>query len=523
MLFNSVAYLIFFPVVLSIYWLAPAKLRRLILLVASYYFYMSWLRIYGLLLFALTAANFAIGLWLSGSEQAKKTILVCGLAVNLGTLCFFKYTGFLLSSAFGCFSALAPDAAPGSMPALNIVLPLGISFFAFEFIHYLTDIYRGHKPITNPVDFALFAAFFPSQIAGPIKRYQDFMHQLAEPSRLASSDIERGVTLLVQGLFKKVALSDNLAPLVQAGFHHAATVGAADAWLSTLAFAWQIYFDFSGYTDMGRGSAILLGFSLPDNFNFPYLAANLSDFWKRWHISLSTWLRDYLYIPLGGARLGRARKHLNLITTMLLGGLWHGAAWHYVVWGAFHGAGLVVCHEYGELVKRSRTLTRFHASFTGMTASTALTFATVLVGWVFFRAETVRQAIELLGHHFQPAPSGQIIHLLWQSPLPAALTLYCLYILLSRRRLAGFEAGWQPALPGVTDKPCSRGQPCSTSATAPELTGIGLAASAARIWKSAVNSVWRNLPVRIAVYAGSFLAAIGFCPTHAEPFIYFQF
>lgn len=484
MLFNSVSYLLFFPAVFIAYWLSPKSWRRVLLLAASYFFYMSWLKVYGLLLLALTASNYVLGWLLDRFRAKRKLILLAGLAVNLGALCFYKYTNFLIAALSDCLKMLGPWlASKPDLPTTDIILPLGISFFAFEFIHYLMDIYRGDKPIRNVIDFGLFASFFPSQIAGPIKRYQDFIHQLGELNSLSSTTFHAGLTLLIQGLFKKIALSDNLAPLVSAGFQHTASIGTLDAWIATLAFAFQIYFDFSGYTDMGRGSAIMLGFSLPDNFNLPYIATNLSDFWKRWHISLSTWLRDYLYIPLGGGRQGRLRKHANLLTTMLLGGLWHGAAWHYVAWGGFHGLGLIVSHEYEHFAGKSTLLTAFHKTAAGKAASVALTFAVVLVGWVLFRAETVGSAIEIMARHFIPASSDAVVKLLLESPVVVALPVYMFYALLVngslRERL--------PWLQSLSD------------------------------W------LFEKATVKWPLYAGAFLAALGFCPTKAEPFIYFQF
>jgi D-alanyl-lipoteichoic acid acyltransferase DltB (MBOAT superfamily) len=484
MLFNSLSYLLFFPVVMAAYWLSPKRWRRALLLAASYFFYMSWLKAYGLLLLALTATNYLLGLLLDRFRDRRKAILLAGLAVNLGALCFYKYTNFLLAALSDGMKSLGPWLSiQPDLPTANIILPLGISFFAFEFIHYLMDIYRGHKPIRSLVDFGLFAAFFPSQIAGPIKRYQDFMHQLGDLRTLSRESLHTGLTLILQGLFKKVALSDNLAPLVSTGFQHTASIGTLDAWIATVAFAFQIYFDFSGYTDIGRGSALLLGFSLPDNFNLPYIASNLSDFWKRWHISLSSWLRDYLYIPLGGGRQGRWRKHANLLITMLLGGLWHGAAWHYVAWGGFHGLGLVVSHEYESLAGRSKTLTAFHKTAVGKASSLAVTFTVVLVGWVLFRAESVGSAFEIITRHFILSPSDAVVGLLLESPVIVALPLYSIYALLVnesfKQKLPALHAfyGW----------------------------------------------LFEQTSLRWPIYAGAFLAAIGFCPTKAEPFIYFQF
>ena len=287
---------------------------------------MSWMPIYGLLIFLLTVANYIFGLGIERYRQHSKALLTLALIANLGTLAYFKYANFLLANLADLLKLTRPyvAVAPDNITFVNVILPLGISFFAFEFIHYVTDVYKGGKAISNPVHFGLFAAFFPSQIAGPIKRYQDFMHQLNDMANFSGQKFETGLELVLQGLFKKVALSDNLSPLVAAGFDHTQTLGTMDAWIAVLAFTAQIYFDFSGYTDIGRGSAMMLGFTLPDNFNLPYIAQSASDFWKRWHISLSSWLRDYLYIPLGGGRCSRWRKHLNLMITMLLGGLWHG-------------------------------------------------------------------------------------------------------------------------------------------------------------------------------------------------------
>ncbi|MBX9686317.1 MAG: hypothetical protein K2X27_06415 [Candidatus Obscuribacterales bacterium] len=486
MLFNSVPYLIFFPVVLALYWLLPSSFRRPLLLVASYIFYMSWLPVYGILIVALSLVNYFIGLMINYKRSLAKVIFIFGIVFNLGMLCYFKYTNFLISS----FNELAQKFSPffghgATLPLglLDIILPLGISFFVFEFIHYLTDVYKGDQPIKNPVDFGLFAAFFPSQIAGPIKRYQDFVKQLGHCDVFEAKVFNEGLVLLLQGLFKKIALSDNLAPIANAGFAGAANLGTVDAWIASIAFALQIYFDFSGYTDMGRGSAKMLGFSLPDNFDFPYLASSLSDFWKRWHISLSSWLRDYLYIPLGGGRCSRFQKHRNLLITMLLGGLWHGAAWHFVIWGAFHGAGLVVNHSYDEVAGKSAVLQKFHASVLGKIFSSVLTFLAVLVGWVFFRADNSEQACQILRAMVSIKESGPVLEMLYQSPVTVALVLYSAYA--SIYSLPRFKS--LPVLDALQRK----------------LSFV--------------------LPARVVVYASVFLAALGFCPSQPSPFIYFQF
>ena len=434
MLFNSISYLVFFPCVFALYWLVPAgRSRKFILLGASYFFYMSWMPPYGLLLFSLTVVNYFLGLSLEKWRSFANQIFSVGLLINLGALCYYKYANFFLDSietAGNQLGVLFGSSSSLDFPTLHIILPLAISFFAFEFIHYLFDIYRGDKPIKNPLDFALFASFFPSSIAGPIKRYQDFILKLSKNPKINAGIVNSGLALLLQGLFKKVALADNLATIANQGFTNYSDLGALETWICVLAFTFQIYFDFSGYTDMGRGSARLLGIELPKNFNLPYIASDLSDFWKRWHISLSTWLRDYLYIPLGGNRCTNVRKNVNLLITMVLGGLWHGAAWHFIVWGALHGMGLVVYHKYSKLVKESQELIKFHASLGGKLLSICLTFSFVVVTWVFFRAETVPQAMTILANMFQFSNSSVLFETLRSSTIIYAFALYIVYAIL---------------------------------------------------------------------------------------------
>ncbi len=490
LLFNSLTYLLFLPVVVLAFWLLPHRFRAAFLLIASLYFYMSWLPIYGFLLVVLTVSNYLLGQAISSGKHPGR-YLALGVIFNLATLSYYKYANFAIESWNKGSQLIGPwlqiPAQSLSFPLQNILLPLGISFFVFEFIHYLTDVYKGGKPIANFVNFSLFASFFPSQIAGPIKRYQDFIKQLEYPRVFSSAALERGLRLILQGLFKKVAIADNLAPIVNAGFANSSSLGGLEAWIAACAFAGQIYCDFSGYTDMGRGSAIMLGFDLPDNFNWPYIAKNLPDFWKRWHISLSSWLRDYLYIPLGGSKCSLTRRHSNLIITMLLGGLWHGAAWHYVVWGAFHGIGLVICHSYDALVKQdqalARILTKFHATKSGMVLSALLTFLFVLVGWVFFRADTISQSLQILQAMFSSQSSSCLTESLEKYPIAVALVAYC-----ASRLLIDRKEQWQRLLPQ------------------------GLRASLTPL-----------APARIVSYIAVFLCAFGLSPAGKTPFIYFQF
>jgi D-alanyl-lipoteichoic acid acyltransferase DltB (MBOAT superfamily) len=325
MLFNTLQYGVFFVVVFTLHWVMPQQWRRPFLLVASYYFYASAIPKYLLLILGLTAFNYGMGRWMGATQEQcrRRTILVLTIVGNLGSLAYFKYTDFILTSVAPLLKPL-PLLSPlvFNDPLLqNILLPLGISFFTFEFIHYIAELYKGREPIKNPVDFALFAAFFPTQIAGPIKRFPDFMKQLAHPLTFREVDIDGAIGLILRGLLKKVLVADTLSPVVGALFAHPDRLGPLSAAFAVLAFTTQIYCDFSGYTDIGRGSALLLGYNVPINFNSPYQSAKVGDFWNRWHISLSTWLRDYLFIPLGGSRVKpAARIYLNLMITMALGG-----------------------------------------------------------------------------------------------------------------------------------------------------------------------------------------------------------
>ncbi len=398
MLFNSLTYALFLPVVVALYWASPAKLRVALLLIASYIFYMSWRPVFIFLILGLTLVNYCFGFLIHRSEKNKKPWLFAAITTNLATLCFFKYAYFLNDALTALVKPLG--IVPPAM-TFDIVLPLGISFFVFEFIHYVVDVYRGSEPIKSFLAFSLFASFFPTQIAGPIKRFQDFIPQFLSPAKFSIKDFDAGVSLILLGLFKKVLLADNLASFVQGGFQHPELFHSVDLWLFTYAFAFQIYFDFSGYTDVARGSAMLFGYKVPINFNLPYLAKNMSDFWHRWHISLSTWLRDYLFIPLGGSRGSRFSVYRNLMITMSLGGLWHGAATHFLVWGVFHGS-MLALHK---LFKDSRTwlAERGHAwlstavdSKVGTVLSTLFTFHVVCIGWVLFRADTLTAAADII-------------------------------------------------------------------------------------------------------------------------------
>jgi alginate O-acetyltransferase complex protein AlgI len=395
MVFNSLEYGVFLPLVVLLHKMAPARWRAGLLLVASYAFYAAWNPLYLPLIVGMTAANWLIGLALEAQPvhgRRRTILLIVGIAANLGVLGCFKYLLFAIDSTTRALTLvhLTPD-----LPRIALLLPLGISFFTFEFIHYLVDVYRGGPAIRSTIKFALFAAFFPTQIAGPIKRYEQFVPQIDRPVPLDWLRLGDGASMIVRGLFKKMALADNLAPIAAAGFTQTTQsgIGPVDAWLTTIAFAFQIYFDFSGYTDIGRGSAVLLGYFVPENFRRPYLSTNVAEFWHRWHISLSTWLRDYLYVPLGG---NRAHRQRNLMLTMALGGLWHGASTTYIIWGVLHGTYLCL---YRAVIARRHTTARGaapHVRVPKTVLAWALTFALVCVGWVFFRSTNTSHALVMV-------------------------------------------------------------------------------------------------------------------------------
>lgn len=399
MLFNSLSYLIFLPVTLLLFWSSPRSWRTVLLLIASYVFYMSWKPIYGLLMIGLTVINYLFGLAIAKHQTAKKALMASAVALNLLVLGYFKYTYFAVDLLNQAISPLGQHVA--KVP-FDIILPLGISFFAFEFIHYVVEVYRGGQPVKSLPQFALFAAFFPTQLAGPIKRYQDFLPQLSQEHRPNWKEIDEAIWLILFGLFKKVIFADNLSSVVQSGFSHPELLTGIDTWLVVYAFAFQIYFDFSGYTDIARGSAMLFGYKVPLNFNLPYLAGSIAEFWHRWHISLSTWLRDYLFVPLGGSRCSRWLNYRNLFLTMLLGGLWHGAGMHFVVWGAFHGLALIAHKSFKDFTSGIVLMQNARATTWYRILATIVTFNAVCTGWVFFRAENMGLASTMLKQMYLP-------------------------------------------------------------------------------------------------------------------------
>lgn len=382
MLFNSEPYLLFLPAVVLLNWLLPARWRPAFLLGASYFFYASWSWPYLFLILSLTAFNYLVGLAQQSRARRSARLVLIAAIVDLAVLGVFKYLGFFDQSV----NALAGIVGgAGSLPVVRLVLPLGLSFFTFEFVHYQIDVYRGAEPIRDPVRYALFPAFFPTQIAGPIKRYEDFDEQVRSRPKFSAALFLEGIELIVLGLFKKVVIADNVSRVVAVTLLNPGHIGMPDAWLGALAFWLQIYFDFSGYSDIGRGSAQLFGYRIPFNFNAPYLARNMQNMWQRWHMSLSFWLRDYVFTPLVYSRpMKRFRGTLRLViavmVTMVLCGLWHGAAGHFVVFGFMLGLTLILDRILELRLWRRRMPRRFKA--VGVWAQTQLLALVTIVLFV---------------------------------------------------------------------------------------------------------------------------------------------
>ena len=389
MLFNTLSYMAFFMAVFAAYWAMPAHRGRLgILLAASWIFYLAWYPIYLLLFAGITVLNYAAARGVGATREtrpgAARALVAATIALDLGNLAFFKYFDFFAGSGAALLgAALGSDVTP---VRADLFLPLGISFYTFQMIAYVVDVYRGDcRVIRSAPKMMLFIAFFPQLIAGPIVRATEFVGQLNTRRHFEARRLLHGLDLIALGLFKKVVVADQLAPFVDAVYASPAGLGSGTLMLAVYAYAIQIYCDFSGYTDIGRGSAYCLGYELPRNFHAPYLAVNVAEFWRRWHMTLSRWLRDYLYIPLGGNRASRRATYRNLILTMVLGGLWHGAAWTFVVWGLLHGAGLAVSRLLHER-RGVRAEAPMHAGRLYRLVSIAVTFHFVCFAWIFFRA-----------------------------------------------------------------------------------------------------------------------------------------
>lgn len=398
MLFNSVDFLLFFPIVVLLYFIIPQKVRWVWLLIISYYFYMNWNAVYALLLFSSTLVTYLSGILMdkfSSNIKYKKMIVAGSLVINLGILAFFKYAVFIIDTFNAVFNRFHISM---TIPAPDILLPVGISFYTFQALSYTMDVYRGDvKPEKNLFRYALFVSFFPQLVAGPIERSKNLLSQIQKPTRLSFDNFRMGLIYMGYGYFVKMVVADNISPIVDGIYGKPESFPGIYLIVATVLFAIQIYGDFAGYSMIAMGAARILGFKLMENFDAPYMATSVADFWRRWHISLTGWFRDYLYIPLGGNRNGKIRKYINIMIVFLVSGLWHGASWHYVIWGGLNGLFQII----GSLTLKTRerinniigtkTDTMSHHLLKGI-----ITFILVDFAWLFFRADSVGKAFTII-------------------------------------------------------------------------------------------------------------------------------
>lgn len=470
MLFVELRFFAFFAIVFGLVWtLKSNEWRKRVLTLASYVFYGAWdWRFLGLIML-ITAISYVVGstaVVRPPQDRARKMALALGVIGALTVLAVFKYFNFFADS-FADFAGLI--GLPAGRVTLDLVLPVGISFYTFQAISYMVDVHRGDVAAKRSVlDVAFYIAFFPQLVAGPIVRAATFIPQMDAPRRWADVNVRACLALFLVGFVKKACVSDNIAPYVDLIFADPSAYTAASVTGGVLLYAVQIYCDFSGYSDMAIATAGLLGYKFPANFDSPYLSANIQDFWRRWHISLSSWLRDYLYIPLGGNRNGDMRRDVNLMTTMLLGGLWHGASFNFVIWGGLHGGALIVERTWNQLVaSRAPAM-----GWIGALIGTAVTFYWVNLAWIFFRARTLEEALAIAK-----------TYLTWSSP--------------------GMETLPVPVWP--------------------MLAALGLFHYAAHKFDVQSHLV-RLTPDRFAIAYGAMAAlALSFVPLGYRPFIYFQF
>lgn len=410
MVFNSIDYFWFMLLVVPLFYLMPHRFRWGVLLVASYVFYSQWSLSITLLLIFSTGMNYLMGRWMGASQtdKVKKTALITGLGINLGLLFFFMYWNFavrILNSLAGWLGS-APQWSP-----LNILLPLGISFYTFQAISYLVDIYWGRlKPEKNLGIFALYMAFFPKLLAGPIERGTSLVPQLRLEKHFSWVNLESGFRLILVGLVKKMVIADRLAILVNTVYQDVYSYNGPELALTALFYTFQIYCDFSGYTDIAMGSARILGFEITQNFTHPYLARSVGEFWHRWHISLTSWFRDYVYIPLGGNKGGEFRTALNLLTVFLISGLWHGAALSFVFWGLLNGVYLLI-ERYGMNRVFERLENRYPHSVAISFLRWGITLVLIAISWIFFRAKSLAEALYIVQTIFTQGASGNFYSL----------------------------------------------------------------------------------------------------------------
>jgi alginate O-acetyltransferase complex protein AlgI len=480
MIFSSVNFLIFFSLVLCVYWpllgLLPElhrnRARQWFLILASAYFYMSWNARFILVIYYLVIVDFLCGIRIEEAKSPgrRRMYLLISICMNLGMLVVFKYTNFFL----GTFNSLVNAFGGSEDLFVDLILPVGISFHTFQSITYTVGVYRGTTRAARRFsDVALYVTFFPQLVAGPIVRANEFLPQLARSVSAQGVNVRKSVNFILMGLIKKVIISDHVSAIADKMFAAPSTYGTAGAWVGAVAFGIQIYGDFSGYSDVAIGTAGLLGYELPVNFNMPYIARNIAEFWRRWHISLSSWLRDYIYLPLGSNHRGRLMEYRNMLITMILCGFWHGASWTFVVWGALHGAALVVHNIYSRFLRRIRRGGRSLALLPNL-VSWLLTSCFVCMSSVFFRSHSLRSARIVISRMVWPTgPRGYVVPPAFWAALAAMVCGHFLGV-----RYYGALEGGRRLVPRVLEP---------------------------------------------AAYAVVVFALVLFAPDGAQPFIYFQF
>jgi alginate O-acetyltransferase complex protein AlgI len=407
MLFNSIEFAIFFPVVTILFFLLPHRFRWLLLLLASCFFYMFFKPVYIFILIFTIIIDYFAGIWIGkkADQKKKKRLLLLSIFANVGVLVVFKYFNFLADNLNIVLHSFHKNA---QIPLLNILLPIGLSFHTFQAMSYTIEVYRGNqKPERHFGIYALYVMFYPQLVAGPIERPQNMIHQFYEVKKFDYENMRRGLTLISWGLFKKVVIADRLSLFVSHVYGSPFSYKGLPLIISTVFFSFQIFCDFSGYSDIAIGSARCMGYNLMINFDRPYMSTSISEFWRRWHISLSTWFRDYVYFPLGGNRVTKSRWRLNILIVFLLSGIWHGANWTFLIWGLLHGLYLIIENGIGEKIK-------FRKSFNWMSliAKRLSVFFFVMLAWVFFRAEKVSHAVYIIRNFFADAPHQikQVLH-----------------------------------------------------------------------------------------------------------------
>lgn len=405
MLFNSFEFLLFFPIVAILYYLITPKYRWVFLLVASYYFYMNWQPIYAILIFTSTLVTYLCALKIDSTpvQSRKKAYLTASLIINLGILFLFKYYNFFNDSIFGLLNDWGIRM---TLPNFDLLLPVGISFYTFQAVGYTIDVYRGDiKSEKHFGIYALFVSFFPQLVAGPIERAVNLLPQFKETKIFNYQQAVQGIKLMIWGYFMKIVVADRLAIYVNSVYGAPEYHSAITLIIATIFFAFQIYCDFAGYSNIAIGCAKIMGFDLMTNFRRPYFAQSCAEFWSRWHISLSTWFKDYVYIPLGGNRVGTSKNYRNILITFLVSGLWHGANWTYVIWGGLNGLYQVIFKILGISPKRKKEGSRFNLVYIG---NLLLTFILISFSWIFFRANSLSDAITII-ERMVTAPGGLFI------------------------------------------------------------------------------------------------------------------